>query len=262
LGALERQALDDPLEIVVVDDASADAVSVAAAIRDCPRARLIRLDEDRGPAAARNVAVRAAKGRFLLFTDDDCEPDEHWAAQLVAALADGADAVAGRTIDAGGGRLAAASQVIADHVAERARDPGRQTQFAASNNFAATADVMNAVPFDEWYPDAAAEDRDWCMRLTSAGRVLVVDPGALVVHHQHLGTLAFWRQHQRYGRGSHRFRRKHPAVAAFRGPSFYSELVVRGFARGGAIGALVLLAQVATLVGYVREAASSWRRRE
>lgn len=38
----------------------------------------------RRPAAARNAGARAARGRHLAFTDDDCWPEAGWLRELAA----------------------------------------------------------------------------------------------------------------------------------------------------------------------------------
>src|SRR4051812_12882685 len=64
-------------EAVVVDDASSDpsAVDAAEVVRRIgdPRVRLLRHDVNRGVCAARDTGVRAAKGTWLIFHDDDDE---------------------------------------------------------------------------------------------------------------------------------------------------------------------------------------------
>ena len=76
------------LELIVVDDGSDDAATRAAlAALDFPALTRLRT-EHVGPAAARNAAIRAAKGTFILplDADDRIEPDyiEKAAAVLLA----------------------------------------------------------------------------------------------------------------------------------------------------------------------------------
>jgi glycosyltransferase involved in cell wall biosynthesis len=260
LAALERQTAD--LEIVVVDDASRDARAVADVVAGAPRARLVR-GEGRGPAAARNRGVGAAKGTIICFTDDDCEPVPEWAAALAARItsSDDVHAAAGPTRNARPENpFAAAAQAIATHLAEATIDATGRMRFAPTSNLACRADVLADVPFDERYPLAAGEDRDWCARLTGSGRSLVFEHAAIVRHHQELGTRTFWRQQVRYGRGAYRFRADHGTLRRPEPPSFYAGLVRRGFGEGPRAGALVCLAQAATAWGLLMEAGERRRR--
>ena len=63
------------LELLIVDDASTDAtpgVLARLAAAD-PRVRVFRQERPSGAPAARNVAIRAASGRYLTGLDDDDE---------------------------------------------------------------------------------------------------------------------------------------------------------------------------------------------
>ncbi len=62
------------LEVIVIDDASDDgtAAAVEGLAKADRRLRLIRHDEPRGAAGARNTGIEAAKGAVVAFLDDDC----------------------------------------------------------------------------------------------------------------------------------------------------------------------------------------------
>ena len=62
-----------PDEIIVVDDASTDCtVRLAKSYAD-QGVSLLRVRERRGAAAARNLGIAAAKGRWIAFLDADDE---------------------------------------------------------------------------------------------------------------------------------------------------------------------------------------------
>jgi GT2 family glycosyltransferase len=67
LDALRACASPDG-EIIVVDDGSTDTSASTAAATN---ARVLRLERNSGPAAARNEGARCARGEFLFFVDSD-----------------------------------------------------------------------------------------------------------------------------------------------------------------------------------------------
>jgi glycosyltransferase involved in cell wall biosynthesis len=94
LAALRAQATSRSFEVLVVDDGSRDETPVVAAAA----APLVRLLSGRGegPAAARNLGAREARGRVLAFTDADCAPAPGWLDAGLAAVDAGAQLVQGR----------------------------------------------------------------------------------------------------------------------------------------------------------------------
>ena len=93
LGALVRQTLPmEQFEIIVVDDGPHAATEgvVRDWVRRCPGLHgLYRVaGPAHGPAAARNVGWRTARGAIIAFTDDDCIPDAGWLAAGLRALTD------------------------------------------------------------------------------------------------------------------------------------------------------------------------------
>ena len=57
----------DSLEVIVVDDCSSQPIDLP----EDPRLRIIRLEQNKGGAAARNIGVEAARGKWITFLDDD-----------------------------------------------------------------------------------------------------------------------------------------------------------------------------------------------
>lgn len=252
------QTAADRLEVIVVDDGSLRAADIAAVVARHPQARLLQ-GRGKGPAAARNVGAAEATGAILCFTDDDCTPRPDWAERLAEEIDSGADAAAGTTLSAGGA-LADAAEIVARAPARAGAFDGSHLAFAPSNNLACARRVWESVRFDESYPDAAAEDRDWCARLASAGYALRLAEGACVVHRQNVTLRSFLQRQVRYGNGAYRFRRREGERTQLESPGFYAALLRDAFAQGITVGLLVALAQVATAFGFVRAAAAQRRR--
>lgn len=68
LASIAAQDWDD-LEILVVDDHSTDETAAIASL--FPRTRVLALEEKTGPAAARNLGMQQARGKYLAFLDAD-----------------------------------------------------------------------------------------------------------------------------------------------------------------------------------------------
>jgi glycosyltransferase involved in cell wall biosynthesis len=228
LAALEKQTV--PVEIVVVEDS-----------------------EGRGPAWARNEGVRRADGEVICFTDDDCAPFPGWAEALAKPILAGtARATAGPTRMAAGATPAdLAWEAIVSYLQEQATKPGTASPgFAATANLACARELIEQLPFDESFPAAAGEDRDWAERATRRGAAPKFVPQAVVLHRPGMRVRDFLRQQYRYGRGAVRYRtvgdgRRLGSIA------FYVGLLRRAFTVGPAQGLLICAAQVATFFGAV-----------
>lgn len=174
LEALRAQT-HPPEEVVVVDDASTDetpaVLRAATAAGDLPL-RVIELEENGGPAVARNRGWRSTAAAIVAFTDDDCRPDPEWLERLVTALGH-ADLAQGR--------------VVPDPLQAGRGAPFTRTLDAGGSPFFETANIAyrrewleRLGGFDERM--RRGEDTDLGQRAVAAGARTAYDPDALVVH--------------------------------------------------------------------------------
>jgi GT2 family glycosyltransferase len=224
-------------------------------------ARIVRGEGD-GPAAARNRGVRAARGDVVCFIDDDCVADPRWAERLAHACRE-VGAAAGRTVaDPAAGKSAAAAQLLTHVLQVTSLDPGRGAlAFAPSCNIACSAQLARVLPFDESFPLAAGEDRDWCARLAQTGAALRFVPDATVTHRPQLGVRGLLDQQRRYGRGAVRFRTA-GGGRRLAGLDFYARVAREAAGAGAPVAALVALAQGAVTAGAVSELVATRFKRQ
>ena len=210
LGALAAQHCDEPWEIVVADNGSSDTSMDLARSwsQKSGRVRVVDASARRGPAAARNAGVRAARGDMLAFCDADDVVQPGWLGACAAALAH-ADIVAG-TFDMASLNGAA---------------PGRPTAAATTQlgflpaglaaNLAVRRGVFEAVGgFNEDL--FVGEDIDLCWRLQLEGYQFSVTPDAVVAKREpeRLGLL--FRRALSYGRCGPRLYRRYRGRGARR----------------------------------------------
>lgn len=170
LDALEVQ--DHPrrqFEIVIVDGGSTDGCG-ALALR---RGVQLLTDEGKGPAAARNIGIRASRGEIVAFTDADCVPRYDW----LTRLGDAFDADPDVGAIAGGLRLPRASLL------GRLEDNDARLHYRGyiTSNIAYRRAVLDALGgFDEML--RCAEDYDLAWRALDAGYRIEHEPRAIVLH--------------------------------------------------------------------------------
>jgi glycosyltransferase involved in cell wall biosynthesis len=236
LDALSAQTIHQDLEVIVVDDGSADRTGHVALAHG---ASVIWHPVNRGLAAARNTGLRAAAAPIVAFVDDDCEPEPEWAQRLLACYGgrEGVTGVGGPVVPvAPDGFMAGYLQrhnplrpleldlARSDKLGYRfflylrrqwaaGEAHGQRDVYAfvgANMSFRKDA-VIDAGGFDERFR-FGAEEGDLCRRL---GRLfpasrLVFTPQARVVHHFEPSLRDTLRRSRSYGLGSARLYRKWP----------------------------------------------------
>lgn len=86
IGSILQQTTP-PDEIIIVDDGS-DKEAAGYLSRYAGRARIVRLSQNRGAAAARNAGIAAARGKWIAFLDSDDLWEPHKLETQLAYLRD------------------------------------------------------------------------------------------------------------------------------------------------------------------------------
>ena len=229
LEALERQTLDGSrVEILVVDDGSNDGTgeSVRPFLSDA-RIRYFR-QPNSGPARARNVGIRAATGRLLLFIGDDIMATPHLLERHIACherTQGGPVAVVGLTEWSNRTEITplmrypakGAGSQFAYHEIERGlADPNDLPYrfFYTSNASIARAFLLeNDLFFDEEFVDAMGEDGELAYRMQQKGLRLVYEPAAMAYHEHPVTFESTCRRSFLLGKVAVLQARKHPEWA-------------------------------------------------
>jgi cellulose synthase/poly-beta-1,6-N-acetylglucosamine synthase-like glycosyltransferase len=86
IEALQRQNYPKrDYEIIVVDDGSTDKTEEI--VKKFKNVKFFK-QKHKGPAYARNLGSKFAKGNILLFTDADCIPDKNWIKNMIKPFGD------------------------------------------------------------------------------------------------------------------------------------------------------------------------------
>jgi O-antigen biosynthesis protein len=178
-----------PIEVIVVDDAWRGLDG--AALDLVHGIRLIRNETNLGFLCSCNRAAAVARGRYLLFLNNDTEVlDDNWLAPMIALFRQRPDtgAADGRLQEAGGivwqdgsgwnfGRLEDPSTPAYNYV--------REVDYCSAAALMVEQHIFARLGgFDEIYAPAYFEDADLCFRLRQIGLKTLYQPQSVVIHHE------------------------------------------------------------------------------
>lgn len=162
-------------EVIIVNDGSTDGTDAMLDWVERPAGLTFKYfrQANKGPAAARNVGLKAATGDIIAFTDDDCLPHRDWLKVIERELS--AETVAGlqgRTYSDAGKITPLTHQI----------DNPNGTNDVPTCNAAYRRNVLLAVGgFDDQFPFPHNEDADLAWRILKIGEIKFCPE--MVVHH-------------------------------------------------------------------------------
>ena len=181
LEALTHQTAPSwTFEIIIVDDGSEDETPslCRSQMNRLSNLKYLSMESNSGLSAAANRAVSEAKGRYLLFTDDDCIPHPQWVEKMCDALS--ISPITAGAIDSSRTNYYKLCHNIAQFYPFM---PGRKAgklDFIAGANMGIHADIFKEIGV--FNPRSIIPDMEFILEARRKGFTIAYAPEALVTH--------------------------------------------------------------------------------
>lgn len=196
--ALKKQTVPKNLyEIIIVNDGSNDkTVEILTTISDI---KVISI-ENSGPAVARNIGVKYAKGSIVVFTDADCKPVYDWLEQMVSSF-ENEDIIAVKGIYKSEQKELVSRFVQREYEFKYERmKKQKYIDFVDTYSAAYRKDGFLANNgFDENFRRPSVEDQELSFRLARKGYHMIFQPNAKVFHTHDKSLQEYWQRKKDIG---------------------------------------------------------------
>ncbi|WP_083745253.1 glycosyltransferase [Variovorax sp. KK3] len=233
------------VEVVIVDNGSSDAT--AQLLDRVEGARIIRSPENLHFLRGANRAARDARGKHLLFLNNDAllMPGALETAVHACDADTGIGAIGGRIVLPDGTLQEAGSIVWQDGncigYGRGGQPDAPEFMYRRDVDYCSGAFLLTPRKlyeslggFDERYAPAYYEETDYCLRLWEAGKRVVFDPGIVILHHEFGSSSTSEQAIELQRRNAEIFRERHAAWLAHQSPADAANLVVARAARNDA----------------------------
>ncbi len=255
----------DMYEVIVVDDGSTDRTEEVARQYGVK----VLKQHHQGPATARNLGLREAKGAVILFTDADCAPAPDWLEKMLTPFSeDRIVGVKGAYMTHQRGVIARFAQIEYETKYDRMRKQ-RYIDFIDTCSAAYTTEIIRSCGgFDPAFPTSANEDIDLSFRLAKRGHKMLFAPEAIVFHIHPDSIWAYLKRKFKVGYWRALLYARHPdkVIRDSHTPQSLKAQVILGLALLALVipalmlRGLVLWAEVALLAGFFSSAIPFWVR--
>ena len=197
LAALKKNTAGCSYEVIVIDNASKDETPDLLKSCDLQDLTVISNRENVGFTKACNQGARRARGEFVLFLNNDTEPQPGWLNALLDLVrSDDRIGIAGCKLVYPDGRLQEAGGIIFNDGSGlnygRLDDPNdprycyvREVDYVSGAALLVHHDLLRRLNyFDERYSPGYYEDTDLCFGARSLGYKVMYAPFSIVVHHE------------------------------------------------------------------------------
>ena len=197
---LSSQSLADRIELIVVDNGSADGTGEYLKTL-MPRIRVVRHQENLGFAKGCNSGARVANGNYLVFLNNDTEPCNGWLEALLTIFETNLKVgiVGSKLLFPDGTIQHAGVAIVRDpylpaelspcHIGYQRKDSPEYNQTMECLAVTGACCMIErwlfvqAGGFDEGYWNGF-EDIDLCFKVHKAGYGVVYQPASVVIHHE------------------------------------------------------------------------------
>ncbi|MBU1269030.1 MAG: glycosyltransferase [Nanoarchaeota archaeon] len=208
-----KQKINEELELIIVDDGSTDQTKkiVMSLCKKHKHLKYLRQD-NKGPAAARNLGAKIAKGDIICFTDDDCIPDKDWIKSVLRAHKKN------RTVQVIGGltrvdknnRTGFITQHLTNSSIKQRFEEKERVIYFPTSNISLKKKVLEQFTFDEKFPFPGGEDLEFGWRLQKNKIKMLYDESIIVTHNLNPSLKSFLKRNYHYGIGNMLVKKMYP----------------------------------------------------